>query len=322
MKLSVIIVSWNVKYDLLNCLKSLYESCASCQFEVIVVDNASTDGSAEATRDSFPQAKLIINSENRGFAAAANQTIKIARGEYILLLNPDTLVHRSSLDNLVRVLDEEPAVGACGPRLVDVEGKTYPSIGYLPTFRSVLYGKTFFRTIGIFRSHYKKLTANDFDYDKLLCVEQLSGAVLMVRRSVFEEIGLMDESFFMYYEDADLCLRVRKAGWKIVYTPTSIVTHIGGRSSIQVSAKKRMMVYSSLLTYLRKYRGRFATRMFSLIFKPAVIVKEISNVFSGTITFLVSILLCNRGKWSKSLAKTKSSAIFLVRYSWRFLFKT
>jgi len=98
--------------------------------------------------------------------------------------------------------------------------------------------------------------------------------------------------------------------------------HIGGRSSIQVSAKKRMMVYSSLLTYLRKYRGRFATRMFSLIFKLAVIIKEILNVFSGIVAFPASILLHNSGKWSKAIAKTRSSAIFLVRYSWRFLFKT
>jgi GT2 family glycosyltransferase len=133
---------------------------------------------------------------------------------------------------------------------------------------------------------------------------------------------MMDEGFFLYYEDADLCLRIRKAGWKIVYVPEAVITHIGGTSSEQIPIEKYIMLYKSLFVYLRKHRGRFLTALFSVIFKPGVIIKDILNIFSGTIVFIISILLLNRNKISKSLAKIKRSAVFLVVYSWQFLFET
>ena len=322
MNLSVIIVSWNVKDDLPACLMSLYENRPQADFETIVVDNASTDGTVDLLKEQFADVILIANTENRGFAAANNQAIRIAKGQYLFLLNPDTIVHPQSLDNLITVLDEKPTAGACGPRLIDADGTTHPSVGYVPTFRSLLYSKTFFRSFGIFRSHYKKVTANKLNYDKRSEVEQLSGAALMVRRSVFDEIGLMDEGFFLYYEDADLCLRIRKAGWKIVYVPEAVITHIGGTSSEQIPIGKYIMLYKSLFVYLRKHRGRFLTALFSVIFKPGVIIKDILSIFSGTIVFIISILLLNRKKMSKSLAKIKRSAVFLVVYCWQFLFET
>jgi GT2 family glycosyltransferase len=321
MKLSIIIVSWNVKDDLLCCLQSIKENPASESFEIIVVDNGSGDGTVDAIGENFPGVIVIANSENRGFSAANNQAIKIAKGQYLFLLNPDTIIHPQSLDNLIKVLDEKPTAGACGPSFIDTDGTPHSSVGYLPTFRSLLYGKTFFRSLGIFRSHYKKLAATKFNYDRQSEVEQLSGAALMVNRSVMNEIGLMDENFFLYYEDVDLCLRIRKAGWKIIYSPDSVITHIGGRSSMQVSAKKRIMLYSSLFTYLRKHCGEFATGMFSLVFKPAVIIKDILSVFSGLIVYVFSVLTFNRKRQAKSLAKVINSAVFLIRYSWRFLFK-
>lgn len=322
MKLSVIIVSWNVRDDVLACLESLYKNPPSRASEIIVVDNASTDGTVDAVKRDFPEVVTVTNSENRGFAAANNQAIRIAKGRYLLLLNPDTIVHSQSLDNLVKVLDESPTSGACGPRITDTDGKTCPSIGYVPTFRSVLYRKTIFKSLGVFQAHYHKLTIDNFDYDIEADVEQLSGAVIMVRRSLMNEIGLMDESFFLYYEDVDLFLRIRKAGWKITYVPESVITHIGGKSSAQVSAKKRIMVYSSLLTYFRKHRGRFATGLFAFVFKPGVIVRDILNIFSGTISFIIFVLLFDQRKRLKSSEKIKNSIMFLGKYSSQFLFKT
>jgi GT2 family glycosyltransferase len=321
MKLSIIIVSWNVKDDLLVCLRSLYENRPQADFETIVVDNASTDGTVDLLKKQFADLILIANTENRGFAAANNQAIKIAKGRYLFLLNPDIITHPQSLDNLIKVLDENPTAGACGPRIIDADGTTHPSVGYVPTFRSLLYGKTFFRSLGIFRSHYKKLTANDFDCDKQADVEQLSGAALMVRRSVIQQIGMMDENFFLYYEDADLCLRIREAGWKILYVPEAVVTHIGGVSSDQIPLAKYIMLYKSLFVYLRKYRGRLATALFGVVFKPGVIIRNILNIFSGTVVLIISILLFNRKRMLKSLTKIKRSAAFLAGYSWRFLFK-
>jgi len=322
MKLSILIVTWNVKNDLLNCLRSIEENRPGDEYEVIVVDNASADDTVSVLKRDFPNVELIANTETRGFSAANNQAIKIAKGEYVLLLNPDTAVHPRSLDNLIKVLDEKPTAGACGPRLIDPDGTTHPSVGYVPTFRSLLYGKTFFRSLGIFRSHYKKLTANKLNYDRQSEVEQLSGAALMVRRSVIEQIGALDENFFLYYEDADLCLRIRKAGWKILYVPKAVVTHIGGVSSEQIPLAKYIMLYKSLFVYLRKYRGRLATAFFGVIFKPGVIIRNVLNIFSGTVVLIISALLFDRKRMLKSLTKIKRSAVFLVQYSWQFLFET
>jgi GT2 family glycosyltransferase len=320
MKLSIIIVSWNVKDDLLCCLQSIKENSASESFEIIVVDNGSSDGTVDAIKENFPGVIVIANSENRSFSAANNQAIKIAKGQYLFLLNPDTIIHPQSLDNLIKVLDEKPTAGACGPRFIDTDGKTHSSVGYLPTFRSLLYGKTFFRSLGIFRSHYKKLTANKFNYDRQSEVEQLSGAALMVNRSVINEIGLMDENFFLYYEDVDLCLRIRKAGWKIVYVPDAVITHIGGKSTEQVSAKKKLFLYSSALLYFRKHRGKFPVFLFSLLFKSGVIIKEIIVISAASLSCVFFIISGNREKLTDSINKIKNSAVFLEKYSWKFIF--
>jgi len=319
--LSIIIVSWNVRKELADCLRSVENNKPDCEFEIIVVDNASSDGTVEPIQKEFPHTTVIANHDNRGFSAANNQAIKIAKGEYLLLLNPDTIVHKNSLDNLIKALDENPDAGISGPKLIDENGILCPSIGYIPTFRSILYSKTFFRTLGIFRSHYKKLTAQNFNYDKQNKVEQLSGAALIVRHSVMNKIGNMDESFFLYYEDVDLCLRVRNAGFKITYVPTATITHIGGMSSIQISAKKRIMLYRSLFIYLRKHKGNFKTVLFGLIFKPGVIIKDMWNIFAGLATYIFSVLVFDRTRQKKTLAKVTNSAIFLVKYSWEFIFR-
>lgn len=323
MKLSVIIVSWNVRNELVQCLKSLYENKPPDEFEIIVVDNASIDGTVDTLKRDFQSVRVIVNKENEGFAAANNQAIRVAKGEYILLLNPDTIVHSQSLDNLIRILDENPVVGACGPSFLKHDGAYLTSIlGAPPTFRSTLYGTTIFRSLGIFRRHYKKLKARDFDHSQQTEVDALSGAGVMVRKSVFEEIGLLDSRFFMYHEDVDLFLRIKKAGWKMLYVPSATITHLGNRSAIQVSTKKRLLRYNSTLIYFRKHKGKFATALFALIFKPGVILKHFLNVCSGVIGFTVSILMFDRRRRSKALTKVKNSVAFLTRYSWYFLFKS
>ena len=269
MKLSIIVVSWNVQEDLVRCLRSIEENHPRSEFEIVVVDNASMDGTVGMIKKDFPEVVMVVNGENRGFAVANNQALEIAKGKYVLLLNPDTIVHLHSLNNLIKILDENPAIGACGPKLLDTDGTTCPSVGYVPTFRALLYGRTIFRSLGIFRSHYKKLTSDNYDYDKQADVEQLSGAALMVRRSIMQEVGLMDERFFMYYEDVDLCLRIRKAGWRIAYVSEAVITHTAGRSSIQVSAQKRIMLYCSLFIYFRKHRGQIRSHTFQPDFQTS-----------------------------------------------------
>ena len=321
MRLSIIIVSWNVKLDLYRSLQSIGKNSTGLECEIIVVDNDSTDGTVGFIKRELPHVKMIANSDNRGFSAANNQAIKNAKGEYLLILNPDTVVHPGSLDTLISFMDNHPDVGACGPKILDAHGTTHNSVGYVPTFRSVLHVKTIFRSLGIFRAHYRRLQTDTIDFDKCRDVEQLSGSALMVRRAVMEEIGLMDESFFLYYEDVDLCLRIRKAGWRIVYIPEALITHKGGRSTVQVSAKKKILLYRSLFIYLRKHKGRVSTGIFGLIFKPGLMMKNIINVSSGIISYMISVLVSDQKRRLKSKAKIRETALFLGKYSLYLIFR-
>lgn len=321
MKLSIVIVSWNVSEDIVNCLRSIEGNRPRDDYEVIVVDNASTDGTADILKRDFSDSRLTVNKENRGFSAANNQAIKVAKGQYVLLLNPDTVVHAKALDSLISFLDANEEVGACGPSFLYKDGTYIMPAGNPPTFRSLLHGKTVLRSTGIFRGHYNKLKMRDFDFQKQAEVKLLSGAAAMIRRSVLEEVDMMDESFFLYYEDTDLFLRISKAGWRMVYVPEAVITHIGGRSSAQLSGNKQVLLYKSLFIYLRKHRGKWQTWLFALIFKPGVVIREIVHTFSGAAVFLISILLNSPKRRAKALMKMKKSLVFLWRHSLEFLCK-
>lgn len=320
MKVSIIIVSWNVKEDLGKCLDSIYVNSPFEEYEVIIVDNASTDDTVETIKRNYKDAIVIESKTNSGFSAANNLGIKKAKGQYLLLLNPDTIVCEKSIDMLTETLDKYEYVGACGPRLFNPDGTNQIAVGSVPTFRAMLYGKTIFRSLGIFRNHYKSLKHLDFDYEKQVETEQLSGAAVMVRSSVIHGIGMMDEAFFMYYEDIDLFLRIRKAGWKLLYVPASIIIHSGGKSSDQVSWAKHMMIYESLFVFMRKHRGKFQTLLFSLMFKPMVIAKEIGNILSSIVLLVFSLISRSQTRQKKAANKLRLSCIFLTRYSWKFLF--
>lgn len=321
MKLSIIIVSWNVREDLLTCLHSIEENKPSHTFEVIIIDNASTDGTVEAVTKDFPEVITIVNSENRGFAAANNQGIGKSLGQYLLLLNPDTIVHSHSLDILIKFMEYNNDVGACGPKLLNNNGTTQPSARRFPTFRGALYRYTVFRFLHIFKSEYKKWLMKDFKHDKQMDVDQVMGAALMVRRSVIDKVGGMDESFFMYYEEVDLCYRIKQAGWRIIFIPEAVIIHSGGRSTGQIPVTKRIVMLTSLLAFLRKHHGKFATGMFNCVFKPAIILRDVCNIVEGAVTYMFAVLVLNRIRRGKSAAKVKHSAILLSKYSWQLLFR-
>lgn len=321
MKLSIIIVSWKVKKDLVQCLDSLYENPPACSFEVIVVDNASSDGTVEAIKRDFPKAIVIANDENRGFAAANNQGIKKSRGEYILLLNPDTIVPPNSLDVLVNFMDENSNVGGCGPQLLNKDGTIQPSARRFPTFRGALYRHTVFRFLRIFRKEYKRWLMKDFDYDAQKEVDQLMGSALLIRKVVIDSIGLMDENFFMYYEEVDICYRIKQVGRRIVFVPKAVITHSGGRSSGQIPVRKRIMMLTSLLKFFRKHRGRFVTAAFNLIFKPSVIIRDICNIITSAVVYLLALITMNKARRLRAEAKLTNSTVFVGKYCWKLLFK-
>ncbi len=313
-KLSIIIVSWNVRRDIINCLDSIYDCHPSKPFEIIVIDNASSDGSTQEIRKQFPKVTCIANNQNYGFAGANNQGTKLAKGEYLLFLNPDTIIHSEALDYLVTFMDNNKDVGVCGPKLLNEDGTTQRSVRRFPSYRGALYRFTLLKYFKIFKNSYQSWLMKDFDHKSQRDVDQLMGAALLVRKSIIDKIDGFDENFFMYYEEVDLCYRVKQHNWRIVFLPQVCITHLGGRSSQQIPAAKRIMMLRSLLKYFRKNHGIGTTTLFNCVFKPGIILREVIDLTINISTYLFSLLFFNKERRVKSGKKIVNSAVFFLRF--------
>ncbi|MDH4136450.1 MAG: glycosyltransferase family 2 protein, partial [Anaerolineae bacterium] len=239
---SIIIVNWNTKDLLAQCLQSVYDTVSDLAFEVIVVDNASTDGSPTMVRDHFPQARLIENRKNEGFARANNQAICASHGRYLLLLNSDTITQPGALEAMVHFADRHPEAGIVGCKLLNADGSLQPSWAQFPTFCSELMGHNFRR---------RRPMADGLAYE----VDWVGGACLLARRKAIEMVELLDEDFFMYSEETDWCFRMVRNGWKVYYLPGAEVIHFGGGSSQRASDEMLMQLYQSKLRFFRKHYG-------------------------------------------------------------------
>jgi GT2 family glycosyltransferase len=265
--LSIIIVSWNVRELLRRCLHSILDapSDAGVQSQVIVVDNASNDGSPEMVRAEFPQVQLVTNKENRGFTAANNQGLDLSHGRHLLLLNPDTEVIGDALATMVRYLDEHPTVGALGPQLRYPDGSLQSSRRRFPTLLTALVESTVIQEWWgdnrILRDFYMADTPDDHapstPEGSVQPVDWVVGACLAVRRQAYEQVGGLDEGYFMYSEELDWCRRIADAGWRIIYLPTAAVIHHEGKSSEQVVPARHIHFQSSKVRYFRKHHGAF-----------------------------------------------------------------
>jgi N-acetylglucosaminyl-diphospho-decaprenol L-rhamnosyltransferase len=225
--------------------------------EVIVVDNASTDGSVEMVQAEFPGVRLITNVENRGFPVANNQGIAAARGRYVLLLNPDTEVVGDALATMVAFADEHLDVGVVGPQLLDPDGSIQSSRRRFPTLATAFFESTWLQPYAP-RRLLDRYYVRDQPDDAVLDVDWVKGAALMARREAIERVGPMDERFFMYSEELEWCRRFRDAGWRVVYLPTAQVVHHEGKSSEQVLPARHIHFQTSKVRYFRKYHGRVA----------------------------------------------------------------
>jgi GT2 family glycosyltransferase len=321
MRLSIIVVGWNVKTDLLGCLGSIEANRPHAEYEIIVVDNASTDSSVIDVQRQFPNVTVIANGINRGFAAANNQGFEDSRGDYVLFLNPDTIVESGSLDTLIGFMDDNEDVGVCGPKLLNDDGTIQPSVRQFPTFRGTLHCHTVFRLSRVFQRQYKKWLMKDFRHDRQMDVDQVMGAALMARRSVIEQVGKMDERYFMYYEEVDLCYRIKGAGWRVVFVPEAVITHLGGKSAEQIPLERRIMMLRSLLSFFRKHRGRVAARSFSVVFKVAIILRDFFNLLIGFVTYAAAILVHDDRRKQNSAVKISRSAAWLGKYACHILFR-
>ena len=258
--LSIIIVNWNTRQLLLDCLRSLETPPPQHQLEVIVVDNASRDDSVVAVRAAFPAVRVIENAANRGFAAANNQAIAQSSGRYVLLLNSDTVVTPGALDGLVAFADAHPDVGVVGAQLLNGDGTLQPSWAAYPNLRSELFGKNL-----RVRSPYAE-TAAGIAY----AVDWIGGAALLARRAAIEQAGLLDEHYFMYSEETDWCYRIKQCGWEICYLPTASVVHFGGQSSRQASLRMKTELYRSKLRFFGQHYGAARRNLLLLLLHGSI----------------------------------------------------
>ncbi|HIE51062.1 MAG TPA: glycosyltransferase family 2 protein [Armatimonadetes bacterium] len=249
--LAVIIVNWNSAELLCDCLASIYAAPPRHPFVVVVVDNASQDDSVARVRAEFPQVHLLVNSRNLGFAAANNRALREVPTQVAVLLNPDCRVQSGSLDALVDFLLTHPEAGAVGPRLTFPDGRLQPTGTPHPTLK-----RFFLEVTGLYRLWTPDLNFDpQRDYGQTTEVEVISGACLAVRREVLQTVGLLDEGYFLFYEDLDWCLRMRQAGWKIYYLPRAQVIHDWGGTRRQAGEQVHLTALSSAYRYFRQHHG-------------------------------------------------------------------
>lgn len=249
--LSIVLVCWNNKKYLEPCLRSLYETALKSRFDVIVVDNGSTDGSQQMLSEQFPAVQLLQNSENVGLSKASNQGIKATEGRYVLLLNNDTLVNGPSIDAMVSFLDANPSVGAVGGQLLNPDGTVQSCHNHFSTLTEEFLIAT--RLGEFFSEGYPAI----IDDNKVGPVGWMSSACLMVRRTALDEIGLLDEEYFIYGDEADLQYRLKMANWQIYYLPHVTTIHYGGRSMNRWG--RRNMVYRGKMLFYKKNYGPLRT---------------------------------------------------------------
>ena len=275
---SIAIVSWNTRELLSRCLDSLAVSSLAASSldkqgsarpeererpstEILVVDNASADGSADLVHQRYPWVRLIANTSNLGFAAACNQAIQIAAGRYVVLLNPDAEVEPTALAVLVSFMEAHPEAGAASPMLVDSDGTLQESCSPAPTLRRELWRLFHLDAVwpyAVYRMHA-------WSTDRARDVDVAQGACLILRRTALARVGLLDERFFVYSEEVDLCLRLRRQGWSISWVPGARVLHHGGQSTRQVAEAMFLRLYQGKILYFRKHGGASAARWYKLI---------------------------------------------------------
>lgn len=250
---SVVIVNYRTDQLLGECLASLKKTTANLAVEVIVVDNGATLAAGELA-DQFPRLQLLQNAANVGFARASNQGIRLARGRHFLLLNPDTVVHEGAVEAMVGHLDAHPEVGAVGARLLDPDGSLQYSCRRFPGYLTIFFGRYALLTRLLPRNRASRdYLYLDWDHQNVREVDWVSGACLMVRREVMERVGALDEGYFLFVEDMDLCRRMRDAGWPVVYLPQAVVTHRIGVSRGPVPAWVVWARHRGMLRYVRKH---------------------------------------------------------------------
>ena len=280
MKLAVIIVNYNVKHFLKQCLESVFGSTNLHEIEVYVVDNDSKDDSLEMVKTSFPGVKIIANKENVGFSTANNQAIKATKAKYALLLNPDTIVETTTFEKVIKFMDENPDAGGLGVKMIDGNGNFLPeSKRGLPTPKVAFYKIFGFSKIFPKSKKFGKYHLGYLSENEIHKVDVLSGAFMLLRKETLDKIGLLDEDFFMYGEDIDLSYRITLGDYENYYFPHSTIIHYKGESTKKSSVNYVYVFYNAMAIFAKKHFGSSKANSFSFLIKIAIFLRATLAIF-------------------------------------------
>jgi GT2 family glycosyltransferase len=260
MRLSIVIICWNDLKVIGDCLRSIFTLTRTAEFEVIVSDNGSTDGSLEFIRRNYPVVRIVENGQNLGFARGNNAGIAVARGKYVLILNPDTTVHDGALDKWLEFADEHPEAGAFGCKVLNPDGTNQGAARPFPSIRRDLIAALYLRALGRLSDIFMSDTYVGWDGNSERQVDWQSGCCVMFRGELLGRLGGFDEQFFYHFEEVDLCRRVWNTGYPVVYTPRATITHLGGQSVNRFPIRFVVESYRNRYRYFYKHFGPTAAR--------------------------------------------------------------
>ncbi len=291
MDLSIVIVTHNSVSPVKKCLESIREFRPSCEYETIVIDNASKDGSTDLIKAGFADVRLVENERNTGYSAGVNQGIKLSKGRHILILNPDIVVREGSIDTLVEFAEKTPEAGIVGAKLIYPDGRLQYSCRRFYTFAAMLFRRTLLGRIFPRARPLRRHLMMDYDHEETKVVDWIIGACMLVRREAIEKVGRMDERFFLYFEDIDWCYRMRNHGWNVYYTPESVMIHSYERSSAGSMLSRPFLIHVlSMLRYYekwnrifyfaRRHRGAIKSSVFVLLDIAAVNVSFLAAYYA------------------------------------------
>lgn len=277
---SVLVVSWNTCEILQNCLQSIYDQTKNISFEVIVIDNCSSDGSAKMVRTVFPRATLIENNGNSGFAKANNQGMAIAKGKYVLLLNPDTVVLEGAIQKAFSYAEDHVGAAVVGCQVWLNEEEIQQTCFAFPSVWGILVMKLGLRRLFPRSRVFGWIDYGDWDRKKERVVDVVSGMFMLVRQTAIDQVGVMDEDYFIYAEETDWCCRFHRAGWQCLFTPIARIIHLdgGNKSTDLVKTKMYVQMQKSILIYLRKQRGRLSWCTAKGIYIFSMLLRYVCNL--------------------------------------------
>jgi len=289
MDITFVIVNWNTKDLLKDCLDSIYKTVRTVLFEIIVVDNASHDDSVLMVREVFPGVRIIENSENRGFGAANNQAFEVMKGRYALLLNTDTVLTENAVHELFGFMESHDNVAMAGGQLLNRDGSRQNSIANFPTIFTLLMNTALLEYL--FPAKYP---SKRYEHKNPLKVESVIGACMLVRKKAMDEVGILDERYFFFFEETDWAYQMGGAGWKIYHIPSAKIYHLQGQS-IGRNSRSRIEFYRSRYKFFNKWKGRF----YSVVVSGVIFIRLFINWFLTSVENILTAGMSKklRDKW-------------------------